>query len=73
MSSLKTNAETIERAVLNTTIKKGTLENFKAYCKAGSYPMNMILEAFMEQFVTGEFTLKIAKANKLTVDLEEDK
>jgi len=68
MASIKTNAKLKPRAMLNTTIKTEALDNFKAYCKEIGYPMNMVLESFMEQFVNGEFILKIAKANKLSVE-----
>ena len=34
--------------------------------------MNLLLESFMQQFVDGEFVLKIGKANKLNVDLVDD-
>lgn len=73
MSSMKTDAKAGKRAALNTTIRKEILDEFKAYCKETSIPMSMVLEAFMQQFVTGEFTMKIARANKLIVDLKDDK
>lgn len=72
MSSMKTNAKAITRSTLNTTIRKEVLDDFKAYCKETGMPMNMVLEAFMIQFITGEFIMKIARENKLTVDLVED-
>lgn len=70
---IKSNAEPSKRAVLNTTINKTILKDFKAHCKNISFPMNMILESFMEQFTNGEFTLKIARGNKLNVDLKDNK
>lgn len=70
MSSLKTSAIAEKRSTLNTTIRKEILDEFKAYCKQTGFPMNMVLEAFMVQFVTGEFTMKIAR-NQLTVELED--
>lgn len=72
MSSMKTDAKAITRSTLNTTIRKEVLDEFKAYCKETGMPMNMVLEAFMTQFVTGEFIMKIAKANKLGVDLVDN-
>ncbi len=72
MASLKTETKANPRSMLNTTIKTETLDGFKAYCKELGYPMNMILESFMEQFIGGEFVLKIGKANKLNVDLAEE-
>ena len=74
MSSLKVDAKTNanNRAMLNTTIDPEVLEAFKAYCKELGYPMNMIIESFMRQFVTGEFILKIGRANRLEVDLQDN-
>ena len=72
MSSMKTDAKLKPKSTLNTTVKTDTFEKFKAYCKELGYPMNMIFEAFMEQFSEGEFVLKIAKGNKLEVDLVEE-
>lgn len=72
MARVKTDAVPQKRAMLNTTINEEVLNNFKAYCKELGFPMNMILESFMVQFVDGEFVLKIGKSNKLNVDLVED-
>lgn len=72
MSRIKANATQSKRAMLNTTIKQETLDDFKAYCKELGFPMNMILESFMSQFVAGELVLKIGKANKLNVDVRSD-
>lgn len=74
MSSLKVDVKTNanNRAMLNTTIDPEVLEAFKAYCKELGYPMNMIIESFMRQFVTGEFILKIGRANRLEVDLQDN-
>ena len=70
MPGMKIDVEKLERSVLNTTIRKGVLDDFKVYCKAAGIPMNIVLEAFMRQFVDGEYVLKIAKENVLTVELE---
>ncbi len=72
MSRIKTNVTQGKRAMLNTTIRQETLDDFKAYCKKLGFPMNMILESFMSQFVNGEFVLKIGKANKLNVDVRDE-
>ena len=72
MSAIKTDKnDASKRSMLNTTIDKDTLNAFKEYCKECGYKMNMILESFMKQFVAGEFTLKIGKANRLNVDMNE--
>lgn len=72
MSSIKSDSEPNKRAMLNTTINEGVLTEFKGYCKELGFPMNMILESFMAQFNDGEFKLKIARANKLSVELDEE-
>lgn len=71
MSSLKTDAKGKERTMMNTTIKTDILIKFKAYCKEMGYPMNLILDCFMEQFTNQEFNLKICN-NKLQVELDEE-
>lgn len=69
MAGLKIDVEKMERMVLNTTIRKDVLNDFKAYCKAAGIPMNILLEAFMRQYVNGEYVMRIAKENSLIVDL----
>lgn len=58
-----------KRSMLNTTINKNVLDNFRDYCKEINVPMNVILEAFMGQFADGQFSLKLSK-NKMNVDIE---
>lgn len=72
MPSMKSDSERNKRATLNTTIGEDALAGFKGYCKELGYPMNLVLEAFMHQFNSGEFVLKIAKANKMSVELLDD-
>ena len=72
MARVKSDAVAQKRAMLNTTINENVLNDFKNYCKELGFPMNMILESFMVQFVDGEFVLKIGKSNKLNVDLIDD-
>lgn len=72
MARVKSDAVPQKRAMLNTTINEEVLDDFKSYCKELGFPMNMILESFMSQFVDGEFKLKIGKANRLNVDLVDN-
>ena len=71
MSSLKTDSRVKKeaRAVLNTTIRKDVFDDFKTTCKKTGIPMNTVIEAFMRQFNTGEFYLKLGK-EKIDVDME---
>lgn len=71
MARVKSDAVQKKRAMLNTTIDQEVLDEFKAYCKELGLPMNLLLETFMKQLVSGEFTLKFGKANNIEVDLEE--
>lgn len=73
MPRIKTNASQNKRAMLNTTINDEVLGEFKAYCKELGLPMNIILEAFMSQFIDGEFKLKFGKSNNIEVDLDDSK
>lgn len=56
---IKTGVKSKERSVLNTTIRSDVLKEFKEHCKKMGYPLNLILDSFMEQFVKGEFVLKL--------------
>lgn len=60
-----------KRTILNTTIDENILNEFRKYCKELGLPMNIVIESFMSQFVSGEFVLKIGRASKLSVDLED--
>ncbi len=70
MASLKVNGDiNSNRTQLNTTVDKGILEEFKRSCKQTGIPMNVLLEAFMQQFSAGEFYLKLGKT-KRDADIE---
>lgn len=71
MSRIKINADQIKRAPLNTTINEQVLNDFKMQCKSLGLPMNMLVESFMRQFNEGEFILKVGKANKIIVDIDD--
>ena len=63
MSSIKVNGEVnkVERGVLNTTINKELLNEFKAYCKAEGVSMSTLLELCMKKYVSGEFRLDLRR------------
>ena len=62
-----------ERSVLNTTISKNVLDDFRDYCKSVNLPMNTVLETFMYQFAQGQFSFRLIKGdkNKMELDLEK--
>ena len=49
--------ERVETTVLNTKINKEVYENFKDCCAYLGYPMNVLLETFMQQYIDGKFNL----------------
>ncbi len=73
MASLKVNGDiNNNRVQLNTTVDKDILDEFKRSCKQIGIPMNVLLEAFMQQFSAGEFYLKLGKTKRDTdIELKE--
>lgn len=51
-------AEKVETTALNTKINKEVFNNFKICCLELRYPMNVMLEIFMQQYANGRFNLK---------------
>lgn len=60
-----------KRLPFNTTINPDIAKDFKEYCTEIGMPLNVVLEAFMRQFASGEFQLKFGKNNALEMELEE--
>lgn len=50
-------AEKVETTALNTKINKEVFDNFKVCCLELRYPMNVMLEIFMQQYANGRFKL----------------
>lgn len=50
--------EKVEITALNTKINKEVFNNFKICCLELRYPMNVMLEIFMQQYANGRFNLK---------------
>lgn len=73
MARVKSDAAQKPRAMLNTTIDSEVLDEFKAYCKELGLPMNILIQAFMQQMIEGEFRLKFGKNNNIEVDLIDEK
>lgn len=47
-----------ETTILSTAVNKEIYETFKDYLKEQGYPMNIILEIFMNQYADGKFKIK---------------
>lgn len=62
---------TKKRLPFNTTINPDIQKEFKEYCSEIGMPLNVVLEAFMRQFSSGEFVLKFGKNNSLGIDIED--
>lgn len=72
MPRIKFDAKQIKRAQLNIAIDAEVSNAFKSHCTSQGLPTNLLVESFMEQFVSGEFVLKIGKANRIIVDINEE-
>lgn len=58
----------VEKQILNTTIQKDVLNEFKRKCKDIGCPMNFVLEKFMIQFANGQLQLVIGEGIKVNKD-----
>lgn len=54
---IKRDVERVETTALNQKINKEVFDSFKDYCKELGYPMNVMLETFMQQYANGKFKL----------------
>ena len=54
---VSSNVERVETTGLNTKVNKKVFEGFKDCCKYLGYPMNVMLETFMQQYANGRFEL----------------
>lgn len=51
-------AKKIKTTALNTKVNKEVFDNFKICCLELRYPMNVMLEIFMQQYANGRFNLR---------------
>lgn len=54
---IKRDVERVETTALNTKVNKEVFNSFKDYCKELGYPMNVMLETFMQQYANKNFKL----------------
>ena len=64
-------AEKVEVAALNTKINKKVFDDFKVRCLELRYPMNVMLEIFMQQYVDGKFNINTREILKWETDKGE--
>lgn len=49
--------EKVKTTALNTKVNKEVFDNFKIRCLELRYPMNVVLEIFMQQYANGRFDI----------------
>ena len=65
---IKRDVQRVETTALNQKINKEVFDNFKDVCKEQGYPMNVVLETFMQQFSNGRFKLNANDVEKFKND-----
>lgn len=68
---IKIDAERVETTALNTKINKEVFDKFKTYCKTLGYPMNVLLETFMQQYANERFDIDVEDILKWKNDKSE--
>lgn len=68
---VNSNAKRAEIALLNTKVNKRVFDDFKDCCKELGYPMNMLLETFMQQYTNGRFHIDSKDVLKWRKDKSE--
>jgi hypothetical protein len=48
----------VKTTALNTKVNKEAFDNFKIRCLELRYPMNVVLEIFMQQYANGRFSIE---------------
>lgn len=56
---IKRDVQRVETTALNQKVNKEVFDNFKDVCKESGYPMNVVLETFMQQYANGRFELNV--------------
>lgn len=65
---IKRDVQRVEITALNQKINKEVFDDFKDYCKELGYPMNVVLETFMQQYANGRFKLNANNVLKFKND-----
>lgn len=65
---IKRDVERVETTALNQKINKEVFNGFKDICKEKGYPMNVVLETFMQQYANGRFKLNASDVDKFKND-----
>lgn len=68
---IKRDVERKETTALNTKVNKKIFDEFKDHCKEMGYPMNVMIETFMQQYANGRFNLSANDILKWKTDEAE--
>ena len=68
---IKIKADRVETTALNTKVNKKVFDEFKICCKTQGYPLNVVLETFMNQYANHRFDLGEEEILKWKGDVEE--
>lgn len=55
---IKRDVKRVETTALNQKVNKEVFDAFKDICKEQGYPMNVVLETFMQQYANDRFYIK---------------
>lgn len=69
---IKRDVERVETTALNTKVNKEAFDAFKDCCKRQGYPLNVMLETFMNQYANGNFHLEDKDIMKFKNDGKEE-
>lgn len=67
---IRSNLERPKPKQINTTVNKEVYDDFKDWCKVKGYPINVMIETFMNQFVGGQFLIDYDKAKEMNKSAE---
>ena len=68
---IKIEADRVETTALNTKVNKKVFDDFKICCKTQGYPLNVVLETFMNQYANHRFYLSEEEILRWKGDVEE--
>jgi antitoxin component of RelBE/YafQ-DinJ toxin-antitoxin module len=68
---VSSNAQRVETTALNTKVNKVVFDKFKDCCKEQGYPLNVLLETFMQQYANGRFKIDTEDVLKFKNDDSE--
>lgn len=71
MAYIKSDVKRVETTSINQYINKEVFDGFKNYCRTTGYPMNVLIETFMQQYTNGNFHLSPREINKWKEDDSE--